>query len=265
MTGLSVDRVMFTRQGRLIVDGVDITAPEGAVTAIVGPNGAGKSTLLRLIAGVLSPDDGHILHDGDDLQRLARRERARRVAFVEQEWTEVDGLTARDVVELGRTPHQSLFAAGTSVADDVIIDDSLHRAGATLFADRLVSSLSGGERQKVNLARALAQQPQLLLCDEPTNHLDVHAQLTSLALLHDLSRDGITVVAALHDLNHAAQYADHVIVLADGVVRVAGTPDEVLTPDCLRAVWGVEADVLQHKGRRVIVFGAPVAMPDGER
>lgn len=261
MSGLRTECVRLTRAGRLIADGIDITAPEGAVTALLGPNGAGKSTLLQLIAGVLTPQEGSIRFGGDDLQHLRRRERARRLALVEQEWNDVDGLTVRELVDMGRIPHQKWLAASTSDDDD-IVERALVRAGAAELADRSTTALSGGERQRVNLARALAQQPRLLLCDEPTNHLDVHAQLSSLGLLRDLSREGMTVVAALHDLNHAAQFADQVVVVADGVVRVAGPPAEVLTPGCLRAVWRVEAEVIEHAGRPLIVFDAPVNVPD---
>ncbi|MGF2949554.1 ABC transporter ATP-binding protein [Microbacterium alcoholitolerans] len=255
--GLSTERVRLTRSGRLIADGVDITAPAGSVTALLGPNGAGKSTLLQMIAGILTPQEGEIRFLGDDLLRMRRRERARRLALVEQEWSDVDGLTVRELVDMGRMPHQKWLAAA-SAADEDIVEDSLRRAGAVELAERPATTLSGGERQRVNIARALAQQPQLLLADEPTNHLDVHAQLSSLALLRQLARDGMTVIAALHDLNHAAQFADHVVVLADGLVRVAGPPAEVLTADCMRAVWRVDAEVLEHNGRPLIVFEAPV-------
>ncbi|WP_220347253.1 ABC transporter ATP-binding protein [Microbacterium bovistercoris] len=256
MSGLRTDRLRYTAGGRMIVDGIDITAPAGAVTAVLGPNGAGKSTLLRLIAGVLTAQEGTIAHDGRELRGLSRRERARRIALVEQEWTEADGLTVREIVELGRIPHQSWLAAASS-DDEGIVEESLRRTGADVFADREASTLSGGERQRANLARALAQQPQLLLCDEPTNHLDVHAQLSSLRLLRELAADGLTVVSALHDLNHAARFADHVVVLDGGVVCAAGPPAEVLTPECVQRVWRVSAEVVEHAGHPVIVFGEP--------
>lgn len=260
MSGLHTERLSYTAGGRLIVDGIDITAPSGSVTAVLGPNGAGKSTLLRLISGVLPAQDGTIAHDGEPLRRLSRRERARRIALVEQEWTEADGLSVREIVELGRIPHQNWLATA-SLADEDIVEESLRRTGAHAFADRAASTLSGGERQRANLARALAQQPRLLLCDEPTNHLDVHAQLSSLRLLRELADDGLTVVAALHDLNHAARFADHVVVLDDGVVRAAGTPEEVLTPECVQEVWRVSAEVVEHAGHPLIVFGEPVDLP----
>ena len=250
---LDATRALVTRGGRVIVDGVDITAPAGAVTALLGPNGAGKSTLLQLIAGILTPDGGEVSFGGADLLRMPRRARARRLALVEQEWGDVDGFTVRELVEMGRMPHQGWLAAASALDDD-IVDDALIRAGAGALGDRSATALSGGERQRVNLARALAQQPQLLLCDEPTNHLDVHAQLSSLRLLRELAGGGMTVIAALHDLNHATQFADHVVVLADGMVRAAGAPVDVLTPERLRDVWRVDAEVIAHAGRPLIVF-----------
>lgn len=248
------DWLRFAQGGRLIVDDVDITAPRGQLTALLGPNGAGKSTLLRLIVGALRADSGDAAFDGTTLRRMRRRDRARQVALVEQEWVAADGLTGRDVVALGRVPHQGWF--GSHDDDDRVIESSLVRAGATAFAGQDAATLSGGERQRINLARALAQQPSLLLCDEPTNHLDIRAQLDALVLLRDLARGGLAVVTALHDLNHAAAFADRVVVLADGVVRAAGEPAEVLTPDLLYQVWGVEAQVLQRPGsaRPLIVF-----------
>ncbi len=260
--GLETARLRVTRSGRHLVDGVDITAPPSAVTAVLGPNGAGKSTLLRLIAAVLGADDGTLSHEGRDLRRMGRRERARRIALVEQEWTEADGLTARALVQLGRLPHQGWLAAA-SAEDDRVVTESLRLAGAAALGERIAATLSGGERQRVNLARALAQQPRLLLCDEPTNHLDVHAQLSALGLLRRLARDGMTVIAALHDLNQAARYTDHVVVMADGRVRAAGAPGDVLTPALLHSVWRVEAEVITHAGRPLIVFGEAVEEPDG--
>lgn len=276
-SGLDTARLRFARDGQLIADDIDITAPGGAVTALVGPNGAGKSTLLRLITGIYAPLSGEISHRGTDLQGLSRRARARKLALVEQEWAEADGVTVREIVRLGRMPHHGWFSFGGGsggrgrdagrghpaghsggASDEDIVEASLQRTGLTAFAERDVGSLSGGERQRVNLARALSQQPELLLCDEPTNHLDVHAQLTALGMLRELSRDGLTVITALHDLNHAARFADHVVVLADGAVRAAGPPADVLTPERIRAVWRVEASVLQHEGRPLIVFGSPV-------
>ncbi|MGR0318842.1 ATP-binding cassette domain-containing protein [Agromyces sp. ZXT2-3] len=261
--GLEGSRVSFARGSRLVVDGVDITVPRGAVGALLGPNGAGKSTLLHLVAGVESPDVAALTLDGDDLVSLRRRERARRIALVEQDAQAPDGLSVEHVVGLGRIPHQSAWG-GDSVRDREIVAHALDAAGAAGFAGRRYDELSGGERQRVNLARALAQEPELLLLDEPTNHLDIRAQLGTLALLRRLADDGLSVLAALHDLSLAASYADHVVVLANGVVVAAGDPADVLEPRLIRTVWGVEASVLRHPstGRPLLAFApADAAVP----
>ncbi|MGR2752567.1 ATP-binding cassette domain-containing protein [Agromyces arachidis] len=264
--GLEASRVSFARGSRLVVDGVDLTVPRGAVGAVLAPNGAGKSTLLHLIAGVEAPDVAALTLDGDDLVSLRRRERARRIALVEQDAQAPDGLRVDHVVGLGRIPHQSAWGGDTS-RDREVVARSLLAAGAAEFAGRRYDELSGGERQRVNLARALAQEPELLLLDEPTNHLDIRAQLATLALLRRLADDGLSVLAALHDLSLAASYADHVVVLASGVVVAAGEPSAVLTPELIRAVWGVEAHVLAHPvtGRPLIAFADRAeAAPAGE-
>ncbi len=240
--------------GRWVVDGVDATPPAGHLTGLLGPNGAGKTTLLRLIAGLLPPEKGAVLvDDGTPVHAIARRTRAQRIALLEQESTSTVPLSVREVVSLGRIPYRSLWG---SDPDDAAVDRALRSAQADHLADRPWSSLSGGERQRVQIARALAQEPDLLLLDEPTNHLDVSAQLSLLAFVRDL---GTTSVAALHDLNLAAAFCEHVLVLADGHLAAAGHPGDVLRPDLLREVYGVEADVLTHPrtGRPVIAFHEP--------
>lgn len=241
--------------GRTIVDGVDCTAPLGALTGLVGPNGSGKSTLLRLLTGVLGADAGEVGFGGVDLLGLRRRERARQLAVVEQDASAELPLTVRDAVLLGRIPHRSLLA-GDSAADHAIADDALARTRMTAFAGRALASLSGGERQRVHMARALAQQPRLLLLDEPTNHLDISAQLETVALLRELADEGVTVLAALHDLTLAASVCDHVVVLAGGRVVAAGPVEEVLVPEVLDEVYGVRCTVLTHPktGRPVLSF-----------
>ena len=240
MLGLSVADVTDYIDGNLILDGLVFDAPAGRVTALLGPNGAGKSTLLRAIAGIRRPAAGTVEFDGDDLLAMRRRDRARRVALVEQEATTELPLTSRAVAGLGRTPHEALLG-GRDPSSDAVVTDALTDAGALELADREVPTLSGGERQRVLLARALAQQPRLLLLDEPMNHLDIAAQLDVLALLARLAADGVTVVAAMHDLALAASHADHVVVLAGGRVIESGPTAETLTPDLIREVYGVRA------------------------
>jgi iron complex transport system ATP-binding protein len=262
--GLDASRVDIRIDGTLIIDGVDCTVEDGTFSALLGPNGAGKSTLLAVLAGIERADAGSIRFGGAELHELPRRQRARTVSFVEQEATTELALTVRQVIALGRTPYQSLW--GDQSADDAdAVTAALESTGLTPFAERRFLSLSGGERQRVMLAKALAQDPLLLLLDEPTNHLDVSAQLSTLALIRSLSetgagdRRGMTVLAALHDLNLAAAYCDHVIVLRAGTVFAAGATEEVLTAELVREVYGVRADVLRNPatGRPVIAFSAP--------
>ena len=250
--------VTVLRDGRAIIDAVDCDLRSGLVTAIVGPNGAGKSSLIRALAGVDRPDAGTVSWDDDDWFSLPRRERARRAALVEQDARAELPLTVRTAVALGRMPHTPLFA-GSTPDDAAVITAAIAAVGLTELAGRPLSTLSGGERQRAHLARALAQQPQLLLLDEPTNHLDLKAQLETLALARGLARDGLAVVVAIHDLNLALGFADHIVVLANGSLAAAGAPSEVLTPPLIRAVWGVAASILHHPrtGAPVLVYDLP--------
>ncbi|WP_402467655.1 ATP-binding cassette domain-containing protein [Isoptericola aurantiacus] len=263
---LVAERVRWTVAGRLILDDVDVTAPAGAVTGLLGPNGTGKSTLLRLIAGVERPDGGRVALVGggetaagrEDLLTMPRRRRARTLAFVEQDASTELPVTVLDAVLLGRTPHRSLLAGHTE-DDRALALAALQRAGAHELAAREVTTLSGGERQRVHMARALAQAPQVLLLDEPTNHLDVAAQLATMRLVRRLAEDGVTVLAALHDLSLAAAACDHVVVLDAGPaghVVAAGAVDEVLVPEVIDPVYGVRTTVLRHprNGRPVLTF-----------
>ncbi|HEY4151727.1 MAG TPA: ATP-binding cassette domain-containing protein [Pseudolysinimonas sp.] len=256
--GLDATDVTIRVGSATLVDGASFTAPAGRVTALLGPNGAGKSTLLRAIAGVERPASGTVHFEGDDLLALPRRERARRVAFVEQESSTELPLTVRAVVGLGRTPHETAFG-GRDPDAPRIIDDAMVTAGVAGFADRELPSLSGGERQRVMLARALAQQPRLLLLDEPTNHLDVGAQLDVLAALQNLAAAGTTVVAALHDLSSAAAHADAVVVLSHGRVVESGPTADTLTPRLVREVYGVDARWMTNPltGRPLLAVARP--------
>jgi iron complex transport system ATP-binding protein len=251
---LRVDQVAVEVAGRTLVDAT-FTAPAGRVVALVGPNGAGKSTLLRALAGAQPVRSGSVHLGGVDLHGLSRRERARTVALVEQDARTEFSLTVRQAVELGRMPHRPWWA-GDGPGDVDAVGEALKRADAEEFAAREVGTLSGGEAQRVHLARALAQEPRLLMLDEPTNHLDVRAQLATLGLLRELAAGGMSVLAALHDLNLAASYCDHVVVLADGLVVAAGPVEEVLVPRVIEQTYGVRADVVAHPrtGRPLIAF-----------
>ncbi len=248
MSGLSLERLSVAVRGRALVDDASWSAPAGQVTALVGPNGAGKSTMLRAIAGVLperATHAGGVRLDGVRLDGLPARERARRIALVEQSTDAVPQLTAREAVRLGRTPHHRML--GFSLGDEQHVDAALADAGASGLADRQLGELSGGELQRVHLARALAQRPALgepsaLLLDEPTNHLDVAWQLELLALVRRLALDR-PVVMTVHDLALAATHADRVVLVDRGRVLAEGTPDAVLTAERIRSVYGVEATI----------------------
>ncbi len=259
---LHLDELRWTVGARMIVDGVDCTPPVGALTGVLGPNGAGKSSLLRLVAGVLRADSGRAVLDGTDLLGLPRRARARRVALVEQESLAPPGLSVQQAVLLGRTPHGSRW--GTSSArDEEVVRTALADAGASTLSARELSTLSGGERQRVHLARALAQEPELLLLDEPTNHLDVRAQLDTLEVVGGLTRRGVTVMAALHDLNLAASSCEHLVLLSRGRVVASGPVHEVLRPELVEEVYRVRCLVLEHPetGRPVLTFSPAASRP----
>lgn len=238
---LTGENLTYRVESATLLGGVDLHLRGGETTGVIGPNGSGKSTLLRLIVGALPPSAGHLELDGADLAGLSRRRRAQSLALVEQDSHTDIPLTARDVVLLGRIPHQGIFGADSST-DLELADLCLHRAGALELADRDFATLSGGERQRVQLARALTQQPRLLLLDEPTNHLDIAAQLAMLSVVQEVAGAGTGVLMALHDLNHAARVCDQVVVLEHGQVVATGEPQEVLTPALIADVYGVAAE-----------------------
>ncbi len=241
--------------GHTIVSSATLEVGEGEVVGLVGPNGSGKSTLLRCVYRVLRPHAGLVSIDGDDVWGLAPRAAARRTAVVVQEPPSDFDFAVRDMVMMGRSPHLGMLERGTET-DDRIVDEALDRVGASTFADRGFLTLSGGEKQRVLLARALAQQSRLLVLDEPTNHLDILHQLEVLELVRSL---GVATLAALHDLNLAACYCDRVYVLAGGEVAASGPPEEVLTPELVRAVFGVGAVRSVHPvtGKAQLAFYSP--------
>jgi iron complex transport system ATP-binding protein len=229
-------------EARTIVSGIDLRVEPGTFLAIVGPNGSGKSTVLRTVYRALRPTAGVVLLDGDDTWRLRAREAARRRAVVTQHQATGPDFTVLEVVAMGRNPHKG-WLDRESRADRDIVAGALDRVGVADLARRRFATLSGGERQRVLLARALAQRAPLVVLDEPTNHLDVRAQLELLDLVRDL---GVTTLAALHDLDHAASFADRVAVLDAGRIVATGPPLDVLTPDLIADVFGVRAHIGPH-------------------
>jgi iron complex transport system ATP-binding protein len=235
------------------LDQVSLTAPAGAFTALVGPNGSGKSTLLKALYGVARPRSGGISIDGTPLHRLTAAERARRIGVLAQDSPALNGYTAWEMIALGRTARLGPFAR-LSPRDHQAIDQAIETTGCHPYAGRPLGTLSGGQRQRVLFARALAGEPDILLLDEPTNHLDPRHQLD---LLDYTARCGKTVIAALHTLDLAAAYADHVHVLDAGRLAATGTPASTLTPDLLRRVFCVDATVITDpaSGRTRLLIG----------
>ncbi|MGW5655250.1 ABC transporter ATP-binding protein [Streptomyces humi] len=250
MTGLRADRVRRRTDGRVVVDDITLAPAPGETVGLLGPNGSGKSTLLRLLAGVLAPTSGVVTLDGRPLSGTGRRATARRIATVGQHAHTQAELTVRDVVALGRIPHRRAWTTATT-ADTEAVTAALERTGLTERAGQSWHTLSGGERQRAQIARALAQQPRELLLDEPTNHLDIQHQLDLMELVAGLP---VTTVVALHDLNLAAMYCDRLLVLREGRAVAEGTPGDVLTPDLIRQVYGVHAEVGAGHGHPVIRF-----------
>ncbi|WP_024805981.1 ABC transporter ATP-binding protein [Nocardia sp. BMG51109] len=254
---LEARHLEWTRGGTLVIDGVSIAPEPGRTVGLLGPNGSGKSSLLRLLAGLARPDRGAITLDGSDVHRLGRRPLARRIALVGQHaHTDVD-VAVRDVVRLGRIPHRDLF--GRDGEEEAAIDAALAATGLTGYARRTWHTLSGGEQQRAQIARALAQQPSELLLDEPTNHLDIAHQLDILELV---TRLPLTAVVALHDLNLAAMFCDHVLVLDRGRVAAHGSPADTLTEHLVEQVYGVRATVTVANGVPRVHYRRPARAAD---
>ncbi|MFD1830882.1 MULTISPECIES: ABC transporter ATP-binding protein [Streptomyces] len=254
---LAVEGVGFGYPGRPVLRGVDLRIAPGELVALVGLNGCGKSTLLRLAAGLLRPSAGRVLLGGDDLARLPRRAVARRVALLHQSAPAVPGMTVRQLVRQGRYAARGPLGM-LREGDDAVCRRAMADVGVAGWADRPVDSLSGGERQRVRLAMALAQDTRVLLLDEPTTYLDLRHQLEVLRTVVRLRAErGLTVVMVLHDLAHAARFAERLVALREGRVAADGPPAEVVTP-------GLLADVLGVAGRvgRDPEGGWPVCYPD---
>ena len=242
----------FSVKNRRLIKQIDIVSADGGILGLLGPNGCGKTTLLRLLAGLRRPETGVVRLGGTELNVIDRSLLARRLAVVEQGVETHDQVTVRDVVELGRIPFRGRFA-GLTEEDLRLIDEALARVSLTALAGQSWHTLSGGEKQRVQLARALAQAPHELLLDEPTNHLDIRHQLELLELLRGLD---VTCIIALHDLNLASRYCDRLVLLQDGSVAAAGSPEEVLTPSRIGAIYGLDVSVDRepHTGALRVTF-----------
>jgi iron complex transport system ATP-binding protein len=237
LIGLSVD---IGR--RRIVDQVDVTVPDGSFVGLLGPNGSGKSTLLRAVYRVHRPSTGQVRLDGADLLAMKPKNVARRVAVVAQESTVEFDFSVLEMVMIGRTPHKRAFDRDDG-EDRSIVLGAIERVGCEHLVHRSFNTLSGGEKQRVLVARAIAQGADHLILDEPTNHLDIRYQTEILELVSGL---GVTVLAALHDLSLAALFCDRVYLLADGIIVAGGTPKAVITTEMVRHAYGADVLIVEH-------------------
>lgn len=252
---LRAEGVTLGYDRRVIARDLSVAVPDGSFTVIVGPNACGKSTLLRCLSRLLSPDDGQVILDGKTLGSYRPKEAARVVGLLPQSSIAPEGITVADLVARGRYPHQG-FIRQWSRADAQAVEQAMTATHVADLRARQVDELSGGQRQRVWAAMALAQETPILLLDEPTTFLDISHQIDLLDLFAELHEGGRTLVAVLHDLNHAARYATHLIAMKDGAVVAQGAPGDIVTPELVREVFGLEAMVVDDP-----VTGTPLVVP----
>ncbi len=236
---ITAENITWKVGNKTIVNNVSLSVSTGETVGLIGPNGCGKSSLLRVLAGLRRPFSGAVSLDGQNIAGIAKKQLARRVAFVEQHGMTEANMRVVDVVKLGRIPHHSPFS-NWSTRDDDTVTAALQRVDMLGKSEQGWQSLSGGERQRVHIARAIAQSPTEILLDEPTNHLDIHHQIQLMKLVSELP---VTSIVAIHDINHASMFCDALIVMQEGQIVASGSPQEVLTESLLWDVFRVETKI----------------------
>ena len=253
---VNVKNLSVEIEGKEILHNVNIEFTERKRTAIIGPNGAGKSTLLRVLAKLNTSYTGQVLMDGEDIRDISRKKYARRLAVLPQGLSAPADITVRALVDYGRFPYRSWHSGSRNDDDIHAVDSAIRYTKLEALRNRQVMSLSGGERQRAWIAMALAQQPDYLLLDEPTTYLDIAHQLEVMDIVRQMNREhGITAIMVLHDINHALQYADEIVVIKNHGIYAHGAPNDVLTVDMIGRVFGVKADIFRNS------LGASVLSP----
>ena len=254
------DQLTLAYGKKTIAESLSVTIPDGHFTAIIGPNGCGKSTLLRTLSRLMTPTSGHVYLDGEQIQRYASKEVAKRIGLLAQNATTPGDITVQELVARGRYPHQPLFTRWRK-EDDEAVNRAMQATGITALAQQSVDTLSGGQRQRAWIAMVLAQETSIMLLDEPTTWLDISHQIDLLELLSELNRtQGFTLAAVLHDLNQACRYATHLIALRDGEIVAQGAPKEIVTPDLIAQIYGMRCMIIDDP-----VAGTPLVVPLGKR
>ena len=254
---LRVEAATIGYDKRTISEELSVAIPDKSFTVIVGPNACGKSTLLRGLSRLLKPTKGQVVLDGADIHSYKAKDVAKRIGLLPQSSIAPEGIRVADLVARGRHPHQKLFQQWTE-ADEKAVLEAMDATGVTPLSGRLVDELSGGQRQRVWIAMALAQQTDILLLDEPTTYLDITYQIELLELFTDLTLAGHTLVAVLHDLNHAARYATHLIAMRGGKVMAEGAPTDIVTAELVEEVFGLKCVVVPDP-----IVGTPQVVPVG--
>lgn len=251
-----LNKVSYKYNQTLVLQNITMSIPKGIITGIIGPNGSGKTTLLKLLSGIIKPCQGEVMLADRALESYSQQEIARQIAFLEQNNRASLPFKVRDVVEMGRYPWLKPLAS-ISKADKDIIDNALSSFDLTAKQDRIVESLSGGERQLVSLARAMAQKPKILILDEPTTYLDIGHQSMVMDYLHKWHQElGTTIIMVIHDLNLSSQYCDHLVVLDQGNFIIAGNQQEVLSEDLIAQTYRATFAMIRHP-----VTGVPQFLP----
>ena len=245
---------------KTIAESLNVTIPDGHFTAIIGPNGCGKSTLLRTLSRLMTPVHGHVYLDGEEIQRYASKEVARRIGLLAQNATTPGDISVQELVARGRYPHQPLFTRWRQEDEDAV-QRAMQATGIVNLASQSVDTLSGGQRQRAWIAMVLAQDTSIMLLDEPTTWLDISHQIDLLELLSELNRErGYTLAAVLHDLNQACRYATHLIALREGKIVAEGAPKEIVTPALIEAIYGLRCVIIDDP-----VANTPLVVPLGRR